>query len=221
MRGRIRHDRKHDRNAASTVGKEIHRMKALTSNRKSHHGLRGLVPAVSASMLLAVAIIVLGGSQLAQAATGPIPAVKATWGDTNLPPGGEGLFTIQDQNIGGEDLEPGFKIIDECPAGVTAAAIKWPDTAWEECSTYGWAICEAYFGISPNCTGIGTEKISCELTALDVYGYEHGKAAGPGGSSYFPLPSGYLPTIYVEVAIDPGASDTGTNTAIVEGGGAI
>jgi hypothetical protein len=50
--------------------------------------------------LAALALALLGGASAAQAATGPLYAIKARWGDTNLPPGGEGQFTIQARNIG-------------------------------------------------------------------------------------------------------------------------
>lgn len=166
------------------------------------------------SSLIALAL----SASVAQAAAEPTPDIKATWGDTNLPPGGEGVFTLQVKNIGSSDFEPGLKIIDELPAGVTATKINWgPETAWEVCGTLGWAFCEGTFGISPNCSGIGTETVTCELTSFDIL---LGQGRAPQLNSNEAQTSGYLSLLFIEVAVAPSASGVGTNRAVAEGGGA-
>jgi hypothetical protein len=193
-------------------------MNGQSVNAKPHAGLRRLAKFAAAVTLLAASMAMLA-IQNAGAATGVVADVKATWGDTNLPPGGEGVFAIQARDVGSEDLEPGLKITDELPAGVTATSINWgPSTAWEECNKFGWELCEALFGVSPNCTGIDTETITCELTVMDVLLFGQGRALGDGASYY--EETGYLPTLYVEVAVSPSVDETGTNTVSVEGGGA-
>jgi uncharacterized repeat protein (TIGR01451 family) len=135
----------------------------------------------------------------AQAATDG--AVKATWGDTTLVPGGEGQFTVQVRNIGTQDFEPGLTITEELPPGVKATKITWgPNTIFELCEGIGWPACEAGFGITPTCTGIGTETVTCELSAFDVLLLEHGKAPGLKDGAFLPAePTGYLPTMYIDV----------------------
>ena len=161
-----------------------------------------------------VLVLVALGASSAQAATGA--DVKATWGDTTLTPGGAGQFTLQARNIGEADLEEGFTITDELPSGVTATDITWgPDTIYEFCEEQGWPLCEAAFGLSPTCTGIGTETVTCELTLFDLLLFEQGKSSSSKAQD-----DGYLPQIFVDVAVDHGASGTATNTATVEGGGA-
>jgi hypothetical protein len=156
----------------------------------------------------------------AQAATDG--AVKATWGDTTLVPGGEGQFTVQVRNIGTQDFEPGLTITEELPPGVKATKITWgPNTIFELCEGIGWPACEAGFGITPTCTGIGTETVTCELSAFDVLLLEHGKAPGLKDGAFLPAePTGYLPTMYIDVEVDSGASGTSANTVTLSGGGA-
>jgi hypothetical protein len=174
---------------------------------------------------LIVIALSLFGVAAAQAAPEPMAAVKATWGDTNLPPGGAGVFTVQARNIGEADFSPGLNIIDELPAGVTATRILWgqdkEENVYGQCEKLSWAFCEAEFGISPNCTGLGTETVRCELVERDVSFFGQGKAPVNSKGYSFAEPTGYLPPIFIEVAVDHGASETepGANIARVEGGG--
>jgi uncharacterized repeat protein (TIGR01451 family) len=139
----------------------------------------------------------------AQAATGPLYDVKATWGDTNLVPGGEGQFKVQVRNIGDAAGSEDVTIVDELPAGVTITSFKW----------------RGIFNVdlSGGCAGVGTGTATCVLPSsflpffLPAPGFGHGQF---GGS-----PSGYLGPLVIEVAVDPAASGTGVNTATVSGGG--
>jgi hypothetical protein len=173
---------------------------------------------------LAVLVLVAFGAASAQAATRA--DVKATWGDTTLTPGSASQFTLQARNIGAADLEAGFTIKDELPAGVTATKITWgPRTIYEFCEKEGWSTCEAGLGLSPNCSGIGTETVTCELSVFDLLFFEFGifdrkLGAAPNLVTGNDEQSGYLPAIFVDVAVDSGASGTATNTATVAGGGA-
>ncbi len=179
---------------------------------------------LAALLGLSALLITAVGAASAQAATRA--AVKATWGDTSLPPGGAGQFTVQARNIGEANLEAGFTITDELPTGVTATKITWgPGTIFDLCETEvpgGWDECEEAFGIPPTCTGIGTETVTCEISLFDTLFFEHlGEAPGLGaGVGLSAEPPGYLPTIFIDVAVDPGASGTATNKATVANGGA-
>ena len=151
-----------------------------------------------------VGLVVLGllacGATAAQAATRA--DVKATWGDTDLPPGSEGQFTVQVRNIGEAAFSPGLTITDELPVGVTATQVIWPET-------------------SGSCRGVGTETVTCELTATDVSLHGLGKPPGLKDSGFITAePTGYLPQIFIDVAVGGGAGGTATNTATVSGGGA-
>jgi hypothetical protein len=152
--------------------------------------------------------IVLALCGLAQAASGPLYDVKASWGPTNLPPGGVGQFELQVRNIGDEVAEQPLFISDELPPGVTATAISWRNALGTE-KLEKW------------CSGVGTELVSCI-----VPGASTPKVAPPpslketNSGLINPKPSGYALPIFVEVAIAPSASGTATNRATVGGGGA-
>jgi hypothetical protein len=162
---------------------------------------------LACTALLALAVL---GAGSAQAATGPRYDIKATWGNTTLPPGGEGQFTVQARNVGDEASDgagPPLVVTDELPAGVKVKAIHFMS---------GQADLNQFFGL---CSGVGTETATCELSGffLSVF-------AGPAGespnSALYLEPTGYLPEIFVEVEVDPGVSGSGTNVATVSGGGA-
>ena len=114
---------------------------------------------------IAASLVVLAlfafGAAATQAAT--FDTVKATWGDTNLPPGGEGQFTVQARNIGSEDFAPGLTITDELPAGVTATKITWgPNTVYEvfeQCEAYSaWLNAKDSSACHPPAPGSGPKR---------------------------------------------------------------
>jgi hypothetical protein len=146
--------------------------------------------------LLALATAIFGGAP-SQALAGPLYDVHAFWGDTNLPPGGEAEFVVQARNLGDATGSEPLTITDELPAGIKVKEIR-------------------FFGIAGTaCSGVGTGVAKCSLTVSQLP-----SLAAPGGNAgnVFLAPSGFLPPIYIDVEIEPGASGTGTNTAKVTGG---
>jgi len=145
----------------------------------------------------------------ARSAAGPLYDVKAGWGDTYLQPGGAGQFFLYIGNIGDAKGAAPMTIDDQLPTGVRITSIKWEDGVDD---------------LSSLCSGVGTSNLSCRVPAATV----EELAPPPGGQSgllhgedgFSPKPSGFMPVIYVNVAIDEGASGTGINTASVSGGGA-
>ena len=158
--------------------------------------------------LIALAMTISGAAS-AQAAAGPLYDVKASWGDTNLTPGGEGEFSLQVRNIGDGTAEEEMTITDELPEGVEVTNIAWNEQ--------GFGDLTAFFP----CTGVGTETATCTIPSgaaffVPIIFPAQGVFAGPDGAS----PTGYAPQIFVDVAVEPGASGIGTNKATVTGGGA-
>ena len=163
---------------------------------------RRLLPLVLTALLLALAL-----SATARAATGPLYDVKATWGPTELAPGGQGQFAIWARNIGDEaGAEETLTITDNLPTGVTATHIYWSTSSAPNTNT-----------LAANCSGLGSGTVKCELPAAQVPKLAPAPKSVGG---FLSLPSGDLPTIYVDVAIGGAASGTATNTVTVEGGGA-
>jgi len=160
---------------------------------------------LACTALLALAVF---GAGTARAAIGPRYDIKATWGNTTLPPGGEGQFTVQARNIGDEasaEGGPPLVLTDELPAGVKVSAIHFMEGGLD-LSLFGW------------CSGVGTETATCEIP-----GFFSELAPPPGdipNSGLYLEPTGYLPEMFVEVEVEPGASGSGTNVATVSGGGA-
>jgi hypothetical protein len=105
--------------------------------------------------LVALLACCVGIGSAAAAPLGPIYDIKATWGNTNLPPGGVGQFTVQARNLGDEASSASgdpLQITDELPAGVQVTDIHL---------MYGG------FQLNPSfseCTGIGTGTATCELS---------------------------------------------------------
>lgn len=155
--------------------------------------------------LASVAFIWMAG---AASAAAPLYDIKATWGDTNLTPGGEGQFTIQARNIGDATGKAPLTITDQLPSGVTITSIAWPGES----------------DLSSLCSGIGTSTLTCAMPALDLATYAPAPGVKGGGGGFaggFDLsPSGYLPKLFVDVAVDGAASGTQANTATISGGGA-
>ena len=162
------------------------------------------------TLLAAITVaLVVGVTSAASAAAGPLYALKATWGNTNLPPGGEGQFTLQAHNIGdaaSSEGSPPLVIRDELPEGVTVTGIHWVLEGSEIC------------GISTVvCSGVGTDTATVELSGELLPRL----TPAPGGETYLrvaPAPTGYLPQLFVEVSVDPGAAGVGTNKATISGG---
>ena len=161
---------------------------------------------------LAALLAALLGGPAARAATGPLYDIKATWGDTNLPPGGEGQFTVQVRNIGDAagTEEEDLTITDELPASVTMTGIHW---------MFGEVnLCEfEEFGF--HCSGVGTDTATVQAPG----GFLSFLVPPPGSeTSEFnigtPHPGGYAPMLFIDVAVGSVGSETGTNTATVSGG---
>jgi hypothetical protein len=155
--------------------------------------------------LIALATAIFAGSPT-QALAGPLYDIHGYWGDTNLPPGGEGLFVIQVRNIGDAVGAEDLTITNELPAGLKIQSMRF----------------EALNGSTnlagPRCTGVGTGVAKCVLAGAELA--QFAPPPSPQAGTLTPLPSGYLPTVYLTVEIPPGATGTGTNTASVTGGGA-
>lgn len=162
--------------------------------------------ALPLALAAALALVLLAAAGARAAA--PVYDVKATWGDTNLPPGGVGQFSVQVRNIGDGTAEEAFTIKDELPDGVEVTNITW----------------NGGLELSPFCTGVGTETATCELPP-EFGSFVPLLAPAPGGElAPFPsanlTPTGYLPPLFIDVAVDAGASGVGTNVATMSGGGA-
>ena len=152
-------------------------------------------------LVLAVLATLALGSAPARAA-GPLYDIKATWGDTNLPPGGEGQFVIQARNIGDATGNAPLTITDQLPAAVTITAIHWPGDS----------------DLSSLCSGVGTSLLNCTMPASDLPVYA--PAPGLNATGFNVEPSGYLRKLFVDVTVNPGASGSQANTATISGGGA-
>jgi hypothetical protein len=144
--------------------------------------------------------------QLTGIASAAAPAydLKATWGDTSLSPGGEGQFTIQARNIGDATGNAPLMIEDDMPPAVTITDIAWP----------------AEDDLSSLCSGVGTATLTCMMPGSYLPTYAPAPGVKGTGGSFDLAPSGYLPKLFVDVAIDAGAPETQTNTATISGGGA-
>jgi hypothetical protein len=176
---------------------------------------RGSSAIVARSLALLTALLSLAlllGARPA-AAAGPFYVIKATWGDTNLTPGdaqpttAEGQFAVHVRNIGDTAgaAEP-MVISDLLPSGLTATAVYW---SFDK-SPGGF--------LSSLCSGVGTGEVKCTLPANFVPPLAPAPAVhqqGPAGLS----PSGFLPTIFIDVSVPEKAEGEGTNVATVSGGG--
>jgi len=149
---------------------------------------------------LAALLMCAFGAGSAQAAA-PAFTIKATWGDTNLPPGGEGQFLLMVRNAGDANGTGPMTITNQLPAGVIAKEIGFK--SGDE-------------GLASDCSGIGTETVTCSFLAQEP----QVRAQALGNTGVVKLePTSYLPPIFVDVEVSPTASGTGTNLATVSGGG--
>ena len=156
-------------------------------------------------------LVVLFSTSSARAATGPLYDLKATWGPTNLAPGdanastAEGQFALRIRNIGDEVGSNALVVEDRLPSGVTATAVDWPDPAIEPSA----------------CSGVGTSTVKCTLMAelLPLLAPAPGDRGTGLGSVE---PTGYLPSLFIDVSTPPDLEvpGGGTNTAILYGGSA-
>jgi hypothetical protein len=155
--------------------------------------------------LIALATAIIGGSP-ARALAGPFYDVHTYWGDSNLPPGGEGQIVVQARNIGDASVEEELLLTDQLPAGVVVKSIRF------EVPGGGFDLGGFFCGGS-----IGTETAKCHLPEFFVPQF----APPPGNraETFAPVPFGYLPTMYIGVEIDPGVPASATNTATLTGGG--
>lgn len=134
-------------------------------------------------------------------AAAPRYAIKAVWGDTNLPPGGEGQLALIARNVGDADGSGSITVTDQLPSGVTVKGFE------------GELANEKPF--ADFCAGVGTETASCTFPAAQA----KAQAMADSGAQAL-YPSGYLYPIFVNVEIAPGAAGSGTNMATISGGGA-
>ena len=156
--------------------------------------------------LAAVAATVLGAASTAAAK--PVYDIKATWGDTNLAPGGVGQFQIVARNLSEQTAiaksSEKLTIADTLPAGVTVTAIRWGS---------GTLVLST---LTKACSGVGTKTATCVMPPSLLPEWAHGRGTQKGFIAM--EPTGYLPLIEVEVETPLGASGTAANTAILYGG---
>jgi hypothetical protein len=155
--------------------------------------------------LALLAVLVITGS--ASAAVGPLYDVKATWGPTNLPPGGVGQFILQARNVGDEVAAKKLFIADELPAGVKAMDVSWRNRTGS-------------LNYSSDCKIPTPETVLCEVPAAVTSEVVPPPGMKTVGGPIDPQPTGYAMPIFIEVEIAPEASGTATNTAVISGGGA-
>jgi hypothetical protein len=162
------------------------------------------------ALLIALILLALAAPADAASPLGPLYDIKATWGDTNLKPLGsnpataEGQFVIQARNIGDAVGGQNLTITDSLPPGVVVSAVHWSGEAGKN-----------FTGL---CTGVGTGTLSCVVPAAQLATLAPTPGPHPGFASA--KPSGYLPTLYVDVSVEAGSPTPGTNVATISGGGA-
>lgn len=159
-------------------------------------------------LCLVLFAISLVSSSPTLAATGPAYDIKATWGNTNLgaPDAQEnqhvGQLFLQARNIGDAASESDLTITDQLPPGVTITSIEWQFETFD---------LSGFFG----CSGLGTETFSCTVPG----GFLPLLLPPPGLEGEFGA-NGYMPPIYLDLSVAPGAVGPGVNTATISGGGA-
>jgi hypothetical protein len=137
---------------------------------------------------------------MAQAApVGPKFVVKASWGPTNMPPGGEGQINLVARNVGDEAGHGALILRDELPEGVTAKEINGE---------------LAFF-----CSGAGTGIVTCSFPSVFVPFLTRAPGVEPDGVGGL-VPNGYMQPFHIDVEISPSVGEQGENIATIEGGGA-
>jgi hypothetical protein len=164
--------------------------------------------------LLALATTILVGAP-AKALAGPLYDLNTYWGDTNLPPGGEGQIIVQARSIGDATAPTKLTIANQLPAGLTVKAIRFERGGTDFHELFSEEF-EEEFG-SPICSGVGTQTAECSIPFFLVSNWA--AAQGASNGTFNPHPHGYLPTMYIDVEIDPGVGATETNVATLIGGG--
>jgi hypothetical protein len=158
--------------------------------------------------LIALAIQVPGVVS-AQAAA-PRYDIKAVWGDTNLGAPDtqgnqhEGQFFLQARNVGDASSTSDVTVTDELPSGVSITSIEWENRRIGE-------------DLSSLCSGQGTEALTCTIPGSQVPSLLPAPTLTESESD---INDGYMPPIYFNVTVLPGASGTATNTATISGGDA-
>jgi hypothetical protein len=173
-------------------------------------------------LVVAALALAFSPAASARAAGGPLPVVHATWADTFLSPGGQGLFDVEAKSIGDEALGSGFTIVDQLPAGVHATEVNWEKnyssggvgtTGTETCTGNGTAGPANPHGIA------GATTVTCRLDDFDA-AMGLGQAAGVQGGELQPEPNGQVAfplPIWIFAAVEPGVGPgtLATNTATV------
>jgi hypothetical protein len=129
--------------------------------------------------------------------------LKATWSNTNLPPGGQGEFDLWVRNIGNAAGKEEIKIEDELPAGVKAKVN----------GIHFYPLNSAVDQAEEFC--FGSTTVTCEIPAASLPSFLPAPGLNAGSVA---SPTGYMGPLGIEVEIDPGASGTGINSAMVSGG---
>ncbi len=180
--------------AETETGKENMKMTDATISTPARLARCLLTP------LFLALLVALAAAPAASAASGPAWMVKARWGDTFLPPGGKGEVIVTGRNVGDE-------------AGSEAEDLTITDTLPPEVTITGFE-----GGFSFLCEGVGTNVATCTIPTFFVPFLTAAPGAEP--ASLFASPTGFMPPLYIEVEVDPGASGQGTNVATMSGGGA-
>ena len=158
------------------------------------------------ALLAIAAIAALAAASPAASAAAPSYLIKATWGSSNLPPGGQGQFVVQARNVGDSTSEEPLTIVDRLPADVTATAIDWSGAPGD---------------LSSLCSGLATRMVTCAVPA-SMGSLIPLLAPAPALTQGFftAEPAGYLPPLFIDVRVGASPGAEGTNSATISGGGA-
>lgn len=157
-------------------------------------GVAGKSSSTVTRLALASALALVAFLAYAATATAvPVYDVQTRWGPQNLPPGGFGEIVVTPRNEGFSPTDGSpVTVTVELPPGVTRVAPLPADPPEQE--GFGWT-----------CSGDST--VVC--TSTDVIDTVVSNPEAEGGAGEY---------IFIRVAIDPGASGTGTVRTKIEGG---
>lgn len=158
-----------------------------------------------ASCFIAICAAMLATAVPASAA--PLYEVKASWGDTNLAPGGVGQFVVKPRNIGDAIGKEDLVLVTRLPAEVEVTDVRWLGFGVHD------ALCSV-LSAPPT-----PDEVVCKAPASELA--DIAKPPGPAADAGAPLPSGYLPILFIEVSVNPGASGFGVVEASLFGGGGV